>query len=266
MAMHELYRPVAALMARVAADVVLPRYQNLAAHEISEKAADDFVTIADKESELRLNEGLAAILPEANIVGEEAVAADQTLLDGIGEGLHWIIDPIDGTGNFAAGHPPFGLMVGLVLDGQPIAGWIFDPLAGRICHAHFGGGAFVDEERVRAREAAPDKPVLALPVYFLTKEQQAEIATRAGDRFTIVDIPRCAAEQYPRLALGQNDVALFERSHPWDHAAGSLFLNEAGGRLAWRDGAPYRIGSRSGGLLAASSPRMWDLAADHILD
>ncbi|MGV3481776.1 MAG: inositol monophosphatase, partial [Sphingobium sp.] len=70
--MHSLYRPVAELMEQVAADVVLPRYQNLAEDEISEKATDDFVTIADKESELRLIEGLARILPDAGMIGEEA--------------------------------------------------------------------------------------------------------------------------------------------------------------------------------------------------
>ena len=115
--MHSLYRPVAELMEQVAADVVLPRYQNLAAHEISEKAADDFVTIADKESELRLAEGLLQILPDAGLIGEEAAAADASILDRAGNGLNWIIDPIDGTGNFAAGRPPFGLMIALVADG-----------------------------------------------------------------------------------------------------------------------------------------------------
>ena len=63
------------------------------------------------------------------------------------------------------------------------------------------------------------------------------------------------------LVLGQNDISLFERSHPWDHAPGALLLNEAGGRLARRDGTPYIIGDKRTGLLGASSPRMWDKAA-----
>ncbi|HEX7851470.1 MAG TPA: inositol monophosphatase, partial [Sphingomonas sp.] len=63
----ELHDRVVTLMRTVARDIVMPRYQNLAAEEISEKAADDFVTIADKESELRLAEGLSAILPEAGV-------------------------------------------------------------------------------------------------------------------------------------------------------------------------------------------------------
>src|SRR3546814_6467088 len=74
----ELHEPVVALMREVGRDIVMPRYRNLASHEVSEKAADDFVTIADKESEIRLAEGLSAILPEAGIIGEEACAADRS--------------------------------------------------------------------------------------------------------------------------------------------------------------------------------------------
>lgn len=262
--MHGLHRPVAALMEKVAADVVLPRYRNLAAHEVSEKAADDFVTIADKESEVALAEGLARILPEAGMIGEEACAADPSILDDAGKGLRWIIDPIDGTGNFAAGRPPFGIMVALTDNGVTQAGWIYDPLTGRMCHAALGGGAFVDQEPVSARESGATLPIAALAVYFMTPEQRADIRARAEASFTLVDIPRCAAEQYPRLVLGQNDIAIFERSLPWDHAAGALFLNEAGGRLARRDGTPYLVGDGRSGLLGASSPRLWDLAAERL--
>ncbi|MES1985028.1 MAG: inositol monophosphatase family protein [Pseudomonadota bacterium] len=259
--MHPLYRQVATLMETVAAEIVLPRYQNLAAEEIEEKAADDYVTIADKESEIRLHEGLSKILPEAGVVGEEAVAADPTVMDNVGNGLQWIIDPIDGTGNFAAGRAPFGIMVGLVDNGVIQAGWILDPLTGRMCHAALGGGAYIDEERIAAKETGADKPIAALAVYFLTVEQRAEIAVKAEGKLTLVDIPRCAAEQYPRLVLGTNDVSLFERSHPWDHAAGALLLNESGAKLARRDGTPYIIGDNKRGLLGASSHRMWDEAA-----
>lgn len=264
--MHGLYRPVAELMERVAAEVILPRYRNLAAEDISEKAADDFVTIADKESEIKLAEGLSRILPEAGLIGEEACAADPSILDGAGTGVNWIIDPIDGTGNFAAGRPPFGVMIALVADGLVQAGWILDPIDGRICHAEAGGGAFLDGERVTAQESGSAPPVAALAVYFMTPGRRADIVARARGRLTLVDIPRCAAEQYPRLALGQNDIALFERTLPWDHAAGSLFLAEAGGRVARPDGSAYIVGDGRKGLLGAASPRLWDEAARILFD
>jgi fructose-1,6-bisphosphatase/inositol monophosphatase family enzyme len=260
----ELHDPVVALMREVARDIVMPRYQNLAAHEISEKAAEDFVTIADKESEIRLAEGLAAILPEAGIIGEEACAADPAILERAGEGLNWIVDPIDGTGNFAAGRPPFGIMVALADAGTTLAGWILDPLTGRLCHAVLGAGSHIDGERVQARESGGDLPIAALAVYFMTEEERADIQRRSEGQFTLVDIPRCAAEQYPRLVLGQNDISVFARTLPWDHAAGTLFLNEAGGCCQRLDGTAYVVGDMQRGLLGASSPRLWDLAAERL--
>ncbi len=259
--LFDLHEPVVALMRQVARDVVMPRFRNLAADEIAEKAADDFVTIADKESELRLSEGLSAILPEAGIIGEEACAADPAILDRAGEGLNWIIDPIDGTGNFAAGNPPFGIMVALADAGTTLAGWILDPLTGRLCHALLGGGSHIDGQAVRAKESGGDLPIAALAVYFMTAEERADIQRRAEDAFAVVDIPRCAAEQYPRLVLGQNDVSVFARTLPWDHAAGTLFVNEAGGCCQRLDGTPYVVGDLRRGLLGASSPRLWDQAA-----
>lgn len=259
-----LHEPVVALMRQVARDVVMPRFRNLAAHEISEKAANDFVTIADKESELRLAEGLAAILPEAGIIGEEACAADPTILERAGHGLNWIIDPIDGTGNFASGNPPFGIMIALADAGATLAGWILDPMTGRLCHALLGGGSHIDGEQVQARESGGDLPIAALAVYFMTEDERADIQRRADGQFALVDIPRCAAEQYPRLVLGQNDVSVFARTLPWDHAAGTLFVNEAGGCCQRLDGSPYLVGDMRRGLLGASSPRLWERAAQQL--
>jgi fructose-1,6-bisphosphatase/inositol monophosphatase family enzyme len=250
------------LLRTVAQDVVLPRYRNLASHEVKEKAADDLVTIADQESELRLAEGLATILPEATIVGEEACAADPSVLERIGQGLVWIIDPIDGTGNFAAGRPPFGIMIALAGDGETLAGWLYDPLTGRMCHAAAGAGATIDGVRVTAQESGSTPPVAGISLLFLNPAERENIIARADQRLTMVDIPRCAAEQYPRVVLGQNDLALFERTLPWDHAAGVLFLTEAGGLALRRDGSPYRVDDHARpGMLAAASPRLWDLGA-----
>ncbi len=259
--MLELHEPVVALMRDVARDVVMPRYRNLAADEISEKAANDFVTIADRESEIRLAEGLAAILPDAGIIGEEACAADPAILDRAGDGLNWIIDPIDGTGNFAAGKPPFGIMIALADGGVTLAGWIFDPISGRLCHAMLGGGSHINGEQVKARESGGELPIAALAVYFMSDAERTDIQRRSRDRFALVDIPRCAAEQYPRLVLGQNDVSVFARALPWDHAAGTLFVNEGGGCCQRIDGTAYRVGDHRPGLLGASSPRLWERAA-----
>lgn len=245
-------------MREAASRAILPRYQTLATHEVSEKAADDMVTIADTEAEAILAEGLARILPEAAIVGEEAAHADAALLDRLGDTLCWIVDPLDGTNNFAVGKPPFGVLVALAEGGETVAGWIWDPLRQRLCHAHKGHGAFVGEERVIARASGREPPIAAISLIFADPARRAALTTHIAPHYTLVDIPRCAAEQYPRLVLGENDVSIFERTLAWDHAAGVLFVNEAGGKAARPDGSPYRVDDDRKGLIGASSPRLWD--------
>jgi fructose-1,6-bisphosphatase/inositol monophosphatase family enzyme len=261
--MDALATSVATLMRKVAADVVMPRYRNLASHEVIEKAVDELVTIADREAEERLHEGVAQLLPEAGIVGEEAVSADETVLERIGTGLNWVIDPIDGTGNFAAGRAPFGLMIALVHNGIIQQSWILDPLTDRLCHAVLGKGATINGERVQARPSGAPLPVAGISLLFADPENRVRLKARAEGRLQMADIPRCAAEQYPRVVLGVNDLAVFERTLPWDHAPGALFVNEAGGKVARPDGSAYVIGADPGrGLLAACSPQMWDHAAE----
>ncbi len=88
----------------------------------------------------------------------------------------------------------------------------------------------------------------------------------AAGKMTLGDIPRCAGEQYPRLVLGQNDVSLFERVLPWDHAAGILFLNEAGGMAARPDGRAYAPTQNERGLIGAASPALFEGMLQQLLN
>ena len=253
---------VEAVMRDAAARAIVPRYQTLAAHEIEEKAADDAVTVADTEAEAILAEGLAKLLPEATIVGEEAAHADPAVLDRLNDASCWIIDPLDGTNNFAKGRPPFGVMVALSEYGEAVAGWILDPLSGRMCHAVKRRGAYIDGERIGARTTGLVPPVAGISLMFVDPAKRQAMMEHIAPHYTLVDIPRCAAEQYPRLVLGVNDVSIFERTYAWDHAAGALLVNEAGGKVARPDGSPYRVDEHlRPGLIGAASPALWDQLA-----
>jgi fructose-1,6-bisphosphatase/inositol monophosphatase family enzyme len=255
---------VHALMRDAAERAIIPRYRTLAAHQIESKAADgatlpDVVTVADHEAEAILGEGLARLLPEAAIVGEEAAHADPAVFERLGDALCWVVDPLDGTNNFAEGKPPFGILVALTEHGETLGGWLYDVLSGRFCHATSGGGAFVDGERVQARTSGLLPPIAANSLVYMSPERRAAVQAHITAHYRLVDIPRCAAEQYPRLVLGENDVAIFERTFPWEHAAGVLFVNEAGGKAARLDGTAYRVDDHARrGLLGASSEALWD--------
>jgi len=257
---------VQTILRQVAQEVVLPHYQNLQASDIQEKSPGDLVTVADKLSEEMLGEKLGALLPQAAIVGEEASAADPSVMDHLADKQAWIIDPIDGTGNFADGKPPFGMIVALSEANETVAGWLYDPLADRMCYAAKGQGAFLNGEKLSVSQDPEGKPIAAMATGFMTSEQRDKLLAAADGHYQIVDIPRCAAEQYPRLALGTNHISTFERSLPWDHAAGILFLNEAGGKTARWNGDAYRPADRRTGLLGASSPKLWDEAAELLGD
>lgn len=246
------------LMRFAAQRSMLPRFRQLAAHEVEMKGADDPVTIVDREVEGFLTEALTRLAPGVAVVGEEAAHADATVLDHL-SGQCWIIDPLDGTANFAEGREPFGIIIALADGGGTVAGWIYDPVKDRFCHARRGEGAFANGEKVAARTTGQEPPVTAVSRIFLTPEQSAMVDAKLAPHYTLVDIPRCAAEQYPRLALGENDISSFKRTLAWDHAAGVLWLNEAGGKAARLDGSAYRVDQHDApGLVGASSPAIWD--------
>jgi len=260
-----LHEEVSALMRMVAAEVMMPRFRSLADAEIAIKSAGEVVTVVDREAELRLHDGLAGLGLGARIIGEEAVEENPGLLDGVGEGLVWLIDPLDGTANFAGGCAPFGMMVALVENGSTVAGWMLDPLSGRMCHAVRGMGATCDGAVVRARPSGAPRPRAALGTHFLAPDRRARVHARADLDLDVVPVPRCAAASYPRLIHGEDDVALFQRILPWDHAAGALFVTEAGGLVTHWDGSPWRVGGRGVGVLAAASPWLWERAANILL-
>jgi fructose-1,6-bisphosphatase/inositol monophosphatase family enzyme len=255
---NTLDRRIRALMERVTDSIILPRYRNLSRSDIVEKSPDDLVTIADREAEDAIYEELTRLEPGLSIVGEEGAFADPGVLDAL-SGDCWIIDPIDGTHNFASGKPPFGILLAQASGGVCQSGWIFDCLSGRFCSAHRGKGAMINQERVTARSTGGEKPVAAISKLFLSAEQKTVVERVIAPAYDLVEIPRCAAEQYPRLALGQNDVSTFQRTLPWDHAAGVLWLNEAGGMAARYDGSAYRVDDGdTPGLVGASSQAIWN--------
>ena len=102
--------------------------------------------MADVASERQISRRLRDLLPGSRVVGEEATAENPGLLDTFAQddGWIWVIDPIDGTSNFASGKPVFALMVGLVRQGETTAAWILDPNGPRCATAERGAGAWLD--------------------------------------------------------------------------------------------------------------------------
>lgn len=254
---------VTALLRDTAARAIMPRYCALEAHQVEEKAADDLVTVADREAEALLEEGLAKLTPGLPVVGEEAAFADPAVLERL-PGECWIVDPIDGTANFAAGKPPFAIMLAIASGGEPLSGWIYDPLRERLLAAHKGQGAFRDGERVTAAPSGRTRPNLAAMTRFMAPRQRALLDAQIMPHFDRAEAPQCSAEQYPLVAFGEHDLAIYERTLAWDHAAGSLFLNEAGGKAARPDDTPYRVDDGRRGMIAATDAALFEELAERL--
>jgi len=258
---------VAEILRDVAATIVVPRFRTLAPDEIRAKSApDDLVTVADVASEAALTARLSDLVPGSLVVGEEAASADSAVFDRLrgDDRLVWIIDPIDGTHNFAHGDPEFGLMVAASRAGTTVAAWILAPMDGRMAIAVKGGGATINGEPVR-----PERPerlgdvVGAVSRRYCSDASRDQIETRSA-AFKEARVTRCAAHDYLRILEGRSHIGYYNRVMPWDHAAGSLLVVEAGGHSAFVDGDVYSPRRREGGLLTASSIEVWTMARDQL--
>jgi fructose-1,6-bisphosphatase/inositol monophosphatase family enzyme len=252
---------VIGLMRHVAARIIMPRFRALGAGEVDEKSPGEVVTIADRESEAFLFDGLTALIPGARIVGEEASDSQPEILDGVDQGTVWLVDPLDGTRNFAAGVENFAVMVALVRDGITEGGWILHPVTGRLFTARRGGGAFIDGAQITARTTGRPGMIGALPGYYAAADDRSKLGDLGARLDGALPGLMCAGADYPRCIDGTQDFAMFWRSMPWDHAPGALIVTEAGGRVGWLDGQDYTVASMRPGLMAAASPEIWDRAA-----
>lgn len=248
------------LMAEVAAEEIMPRFRNLAAGDIRMKDGNETVTVADEAAERALSPRLMALLPGSVVVGEEGAAADPGMLARLsGDAPVWVIDPIDGTRNYAAGKPDFGVIIALVRGNETVAAWIHRPIAGSTHVAELGGGAWRDGARLGAKEP-PSGLAMRGTVSFSFFSEPAREALRAKVKQALPPLAErgCVAREYAHLADGSQHFALYRSMKPWDHVAGALIVNEAGGRVAKWDGSPYRPTDTAGGILAAASPEGWN--------
>lgn len=245
---------------------ILPRYRALSPSDISTKSRpDDLVTEADLAVERALSQRMAEILPEALVLGEEAAAADPGLIQRALAAEHcMILDPVDGTWNFAHGISVFGTILSHVQAGQTTWGFLYDPLMDDWMVARRGAG--VDYVRPGQSPRActladPGTDAGRLGVFspaLFPRSRRAALAARISEQFDRTLTLRCSCHEYRLLLQGTAGWLLAPSPKPWDHAAGVCAVIELGGHAAFvEDGAPYSPTRQSGTLLVASSADQW---------
>ncbi len=245
---------------------ILPRYRNLRAEDISDKGKGEMVTAADHACEAFLAENLPPLLPDSLLIGEESVAANPEQLQVLqGDQPVWVVDPLDGTRNFASGDGPFAIMACLIHRGETLAAWIHSPLENTTVSADRGGGSFRGHGRLPVSDPGGKLEDLrgALLTKFLPPELQPR-AIAAADDFHETTATLCAGHDYPSLVDNQLQFLSYYRTLVWDHAPGTLIASEAGATVARYDGTPYQPGDDGKGLLCACDPDTWNLVRDHL--
>lgn len=233
------------LVRQVGREEIMPRFRRLDEGTTRAKSApDDLVTLADLAAENALREGIRRILPDAHIVGEEDASENPAILAGLGSApISAVIDPIDGTWNYAHGIAVFGTILAILCRGETVWGLLYDPVIDDWVRARKGGGAWYGRAGADARRLEFDGPVSEAAVCFLplnlfeARRRAALAAAMAEGRRTLS--LRCSCHEYRTLLTGGAASILNAGAKPWDHAAGVLAVCEAGGIAEAPDGSPY---------------------------
>ena len=245
---------------------IVPRFRHLDEGMVRQKSeAIDLVTEADEAAERYIQAEVAARWPEALFVGEESVAADPSLLDRLDAAdFAIVVDPVDGTANFAAGLPLYATMASVVVKGETVAGIIYDPMGNDWVLAERGAGAFMRFADGRAqRLTVATAPALEdmvghVSITFMPAEAKPRILQNLA-KVRVTANYRVAGHDYRTFASGHCHFVAFNKLMPWDHLGGCLISQEAGGYVARFDGSPYLPSHREGGLIIATDRNSWDL-------
>jgi fructose-1,6-bisphosphatase/inositol monophosphatase family enzyme len=261
---------VSAYIREVAADKIMPRWQQLADHEISTKSGPtDLVTIADIEAEEDLTRIFKDLIPGSHVLGEEAVSKDETSIDLLGaeEGYVWVIDPVDGTLNFAEGREKFGTIVALAHKGEIIQGWILDIPNDRMATAEKGNGVELAGTRVIYPQMATilNDTRGFISSKFLPPKMREELKDTLENEFGNIETYMCCAHEYLDILAGNAHFSMYSRIRPWDHQAGAMMMREAGGVVKKWDGSGYAAKDQRGGVICAPNEDVWDDIYGHLL-
>ena len=226
--------------ARDAGRILSERYGR--AIQISNKGDIDLVTEADLAAERLIVERIKSHFPRHSILAEEAGEVESA--SGAASEYKWIIDPLDGTTNYAHGYPFFCVSIALERAGEVVVGVVYDPLRDELFAAERGEGATLNGRRIRVSETDDLNRALVCTGFPYDVRQRSDFARRFANFIMQAQSVRrdgAAALDLAYVACGRFDVFWEEGLRPWDVAAGVLILEEAGGRVSHYDGRPFDV-------------------------
>jgi myo-inositol-1(or 4)-monophosphatase len=223
-------------LAGEAGELLLSLHGEVSPETAGRKGQRSLVTVADLRSEELIRSGLERAFPGVPILGEEQGGEERRA------GLLWIVDPLDGTTNFAHRLPMWAVSIALVEDADPVVGVIEAPLQGERFHGVRGGGAFLGEAPLRVSSTRALGDALVATGFAYERHRLPASNTSNHTRMVMAcrDVRRCgaAALDLAYVAAGRLDGFWELYLSPWDLAAGTLLVREAGGEVSDLDGGP----------------------------
>ncbi|MBJ7552247.1 inositol monophosphatase family protein [Marinomonas ostreistagni] len=245
----------------VAKTEILTRFRSLTSDAIDTKSGfDDLVTVADVAAEKAMTERFQKALPNALIVGEEAVAEDESVLDLLDSSdLVLIIDPIDGTWNYANGMSTFGVLIAATFKGETIFGLLYDVVNDDWIETSKGHGTWYVKpnhapKQIVLSQQETDPLLVGVFSPFLFKDKNdRNLAAQTQVKYARVIALRCCCHEYRTMLSDNVDFFISPKPNSWDHAAGILAIQEAGGIVQMLDGRSYRPAVREGMIVVGRS-------------
>ena len=210
--------------------------------QVSNKGDIDLVTEADLAAERLIVERISSYHPRHRILTEESGEIAEA--GGADSAYKWIIDPLDGTTNYAHGYPAFCVSVALEHEGRVVVGVVYDPLRDELFAAERGAGATLNGRRVRVSATGELNRALICTGFPYDVRERADFARHFRDFIMHAQSVRrdgTAALDLAYVAAGRFEGFYEEGLRPWDVAAGVLLVEEAGGRVTHYDGSPFHI-------------------------
>ena len=213
--------------------------------QIEHKGRINLVTEADLASERHIKQLISTHYPTHRILAEESGVSETETHGGPLSDYRWIIDPLDGTTNFAHGYPFYCVSIGLERQGEMIAGVIYDPIRDELFAAERGAGATLNDRRIHVSEIDRLEQGLVVSGFpYDVRERMSDYLPAWQhflERAQAVRRDGSAALNLSYLAMGRFDGYWEFGLNPWDMAAGSLIVREAGGRTTQTGGAPFDL-------------------------
>ena len=237
---------VARMAAREAGDLLLRRFGNV--RDVRFKGPGNPVTDVDLAAERLIEERLRSEYPGMAVLGEESPGLPYD------DGYVWIVDPLDGTRNYACGVPHFSVVIGLALDGRALVGVNYDPVRDEMFEAELGGGAFLNRQPIAVSEkSSMSEAIVGTDLSYDGggAANGLDVIRGMWPGFQTARVMGSAALGIAYTAAGRHDLYFHHRLEPWDQVAGILLVREAGGVVTDRNGAP--AGLDSDGLIAANA-------------